>query len=133
MTGSYNNRPHGAMPGWLVKWLINALALLIVSYVPYGRGQLIQIDGAGAALIAAMVLGIVNTFIRPIFMLFSLPMQFATFGLFTLVINALMLMLGDWLMGSSFDLPGGLFAAIVASVLLSLTGAALNAIIRGDR
>jgi putative membrane protein len=121
------------MPGWLVKWLINALALLIVSYVPYGRSQLIRIDGAGAALVAAMVLGIVNTFIRPMFMLFSLPMQFATFGLFTLVINALMLMLGDWLMGSSLDLPGGLFAAIVASVLLSLTGAALNSIIRGDR
>jgi len=121
------------MPGWLVKWLINALALLIVSYVPYGRGQLIQIDGAGTALIAAMVLGIVNTFIRPIFMLFSLPMQFATFGLFTLVINALMLMLGDWLMGRSFDLPGGLFAAIIASILLGLTGAALNAIIRGDK
>jgi len=133
MIGSYDNRPHGAMPGWLVKWLINALALLIVSYVPYGRGQLIQIDGAGTALIAAMVLGIVNTFIRPIFMLFSLPMQFATFGLFTLVINALMLMLGDWLMGRSFDLPGGLFAAIIASILLGLTGAALNAIIRGDK
>jgi uncharacterized membrane protein YvlD (DUF360 family) len=60
-------------------------------------------------------------------------MQFATFGLFTLVINALMLMLGDWLMGSSLDLPGGLFAAIIASVLLGLTGAALNAIIRGDK
>jgi len=44
-----------------------------------------------------------------------------------------MLMLGDWLMGSSFDLPGGLFAAIVASILLGLTGAALNAIIRGDK
>lgn len=133
MAGNYNDRPHGTMPGWLVKWLINALALLIVSYVPYGRSQLIHIDGAGAALVAAMVLGIVNTFIRPIFMLFSLPMQFATFGLFTLVINALMLMLGDWLMGRSFDLPGGLFAAIIASILLGLTGAALNAIIRGDK
>ena len=133
MAGNYNDRPHGTMPGWLVKWLINALALLIVSYVPYGRSQLIHIDGAGAALVAAMVLGIVNTFIRPIFIFLSLPMQFATFGLFTLVINALMLMLGDWLMGSSFNLHGGLFAAIIASVLLSLTGAALNWIIRGDR
>jgi uncharacterized membrane protein YvlD (DUF360 family) len=44
-----------------------------------------------------------------------------------------MLMLGEWLMGSSFDLPGGLLAAIAASVLLGLTGAALNAIIRGDK
>ena len=130
MTGSYDDRARGRTPGWLVKWLINALALLIVSYVPYRGGKLIHIDGAGAALMAAMVLGIVNTFIRPIFML---PMQFVTFGLFTLVINAFMLMLGSWLMGSSFDLPGGLFAAIVASVLLSLTSAALNSIIRGDR
>ncbi len=133
MGGSCSNGSRGRAPGWLVKWLINALALLIVSYVPYRGGKLIRIDGAGAALIAAMVLGIVNTFIRPIFMLLSLPMQLATFGLFTLVINALMLMLGSWMMGSSFDLPGGLVAAIIASVLLSLTSAALNVIIRGDK
>ena len=85
--------------------LINALALLIVSHVPYRGRTLIQIDGAGAALIAAAVLGIVNTFIRPIFMIFSLPMQVLTLGLFTLVINALMLSLGAWLMGSAFNIP----------------------------
>lgn len=121
------------LPGWLVKWLINALALLIVSYVPYRGGKLIHIDGAGAALLASMTLGVVNTFIRPIFMLFSLPMQVLTLGLFTVVVNALMLMIGSWLMGSALRLPGGLFAAIVASILLSLTSAALNVIIRGDR
>ena len=56
----YQNR-QGGIPKWVIKWLINALALLIVSYVPYRGRTLIQIDGAGAALIAAAVLGIVNT------------------------------------------------------------------------
>ena len=126
----YQNR-QGGSPKWVIKWLINALALLIVSYVPYRGRTLIQIDGAGAALIAAAVLGIVNTFIRPIFMIFSLPMQVLTLGLFTLVINALMLSLGAWLMGSAFNIPG-FWAAILASLLLSIVSSALNRLIRGD-
>ena len=80
----------------------------------------------------AAVLGLINTFIKPIFILLSLPAQ-TNLGLFTLVINAVILLMADWLLGSALDLPGGLFAAIVASVVLSLTGAALNAVIRGDR
>ncbi|MEA4882699.1 MAG: phage holin family protein [Clostridia bacterium] len=129
---SWNNDDRGGLPGWLVKWLINALALLIVSFIPYGHGRLVEIDGAGAALIAAMVLGIVNTFIRPILMFFSIPMQLLTFGMFTFVVNAAMLLLASWLMGSSFNVPG-FWAAVLASILLSLTGGALNSIIRGDR
>ncbi len=67
MTMAYHSNGQVGMPEWVIKWLINALALLIVSYVPYRGGTLLEIDGAGgAALIAAMVLGIVNTFIRPI-------------------------------------------------------------------
>jgi putative membrane protein len=126
----YQNR-QGGIPKWVIKWLINALALLIVSYVPYRGRTLIKIDGAGAALIAAAVLGIVNTFIRPIFMIFSLPMQVLTLGLFTLVINALMLSLGAWLMGSAFNIPG-FWAAVLASLLLSIVSSALNRLIRGD-
>ncbi|MGB4338792.1 MAG: phage holin family protein [Bacillota bacterium] len=121
------------MPSWMARWLINAFALLIVAHIPYGSGNLIKIEGVGAALISAAVLGLINTFIKPIFILLSLPAQILTFGLFTLVINAVILLMADWLLGSALDLPGGLFAAIVASVVLSLTGAALNAVIRGDR
>lgn len=122
---------HGGIPKWIIKWLINALALLIVSYVPYRGGTLLEIDGAGTALLAAVVLGIVNTFIRPIFMMLSLPMRVLSLGLFTLVINALMLCLGAWLMGSAFNIPG-FWAAILASVLLGLVSSALNRLIRGD-
>ncbi len=78
-----------------------------------------------------MVLGIVNTFIRPIFMMFSLPpLRILSLGLFTLVINALMLCMGSWLMGNAFNIPG-FWAAILASVLLSLVSSALNHLIRG--
>ncbi|MGB4008326.1 MAG: phage holin family protein [Bacillota bacterium] len=128
---AYHSNGQVGMPEWVIKWLINALALLIVSYVPYRGGTLLEIDGAGAALIAAMVLGIVNTFIRPIFMMFSLPLRILSLGLFTLVINALMLCMGSWLMGNAFNIPG-FWAAILASVLLSLVSSALNHLIRGD-
>lgn len=128
---AYNENRQRGIPKWVIKWLVNALALLIVSYVPYRGGTLLEIDGAGAALIAAVVLGIVNTFIRPIFMIFSLPMQVLTLGLFTLVINALMLCFGAWFMGNAFNIPG-FWAAILASLLLSLVSSALNRLIRGD-
>ena len=120
------------MPSWMARWLINAFALLIVAHIPRQR-EPDKDRRVGAALISAAVLGLINTFIKPIFILLSLPAQILTFGLFTLVINAVILLMADWLLGSALDLPGGLFAAIVASVVLSLTGAALNAVIRGDR
>ncbi|MCR4426850.1 MAG: phage holin family protein [Firmicutes bacterium] len=127
-----NRRGGTGLPGWIAKWMINALAILIISYVPYGAGQLVEIEGWGAALIAPLLLGIVNAFIRPILVILSLPVEVLTLGLFTLVINAFMLMLVSWLMGPHFDIPG-FWAAVLASILLSLISGVLNALVRGDR
>ncbi len=73
----------------LLRWLLNALALLIVSSLVLG----FQIDSFFAALIVALVLGLVNAFIRPILLLLTLPITIFTLGFFALVINALMILL----------------------------------------
>ena len=99
----------------LVAWLINALALFLLPYVfPW-----VTVDSMGAALIAALVLGLINALIRPILFLLTLPVTILTLGLFILVINGLMF----WWVGSfleGFRVAGfwsGVFGAIVYSLI----------------
>ena len=99
----------------LVAWLINALALFLLPYVfPW-----VTVDSMGAALIAALVLGLVNALIRPILLLLTLPVTILTLGLFILVINGLLF----WWVGSfleGFRVAGfwsGVFGAIVFSLI----------------
>lgn len=70
----------------ILRWLINAAALMVIAYYLPG----IVVSGFYAALIAALVLGLVNALIRPILVVLTLPINILTLGLFTLVINALM-------------------------------------------
>lgn len=70
----------------LLRWLINALAILGIAYYVPGIG----VSGFYAALIAALVLGIINALLRPILIILTLPVNILTLGLFTLVINALL-------------------------------------------
>ena len=69
----------------LLTWLINALALLIITYLVPS----IHIRSFGTALIVAIVLGLINTFLRPLLVLLTLPVTILTLGLFILVVNAL--------------------------------------------
>ena len=70
----------------LLKWLLSAAALLFVAYVYEG----VSINGYQAALIAAFVIGLLNTLVRPILVILTLPVTVLTVGLFLFVINALM-------------------------------------------
>ena len=76
----------------LVVWLINAVALMAVAYLLPG----IAVDSFVTALVAALVLGLVNTVVRPIFVLLTLPATLLTLGLFIFVINGLLF----WFVGS---------------------------------
>jgi len=76
----------------LLIWMLNALALLTVANFVPG----IHVDGFGAALIAAFLLGLVNTLIRPLLLLFTLPVTLLTLGMFIFVINGALF----WLVGS---------------------------------
>lgn len=104
----------------IVKILVNAAALMFTSTLIDG----IYVDGWGAVIIAAIILGIVNAIIRPLFMLFTLPLNVMTLGLLTFVINGLMLKLTATVVGG-FEIVG-LWPAIVGSVILSVVSTVLN-------
>jgi len=77
------------MLGFLLRWSINLLALVVAGSLING----IRIESLGMGIIAACLLGIVNAVIRPVVLLLTLPINLLTLGLFTLVVNAAMLML----------------------------------------
>ena len=81
---------------FLRNWAINAVAVLVAAHLVRG----IQYDSVIGLLIAAFILGILNVFLRPMLLLFSLPLLLVTLGLFTLVINALLLYFVGWLVES---------------------------------
>ena len=103
------------MPGFLIRLLIAAAGLWIASYLVPG----IEIQGTGTLLGAALLLGIVNAVVRPLAILFTLPLTLLTLGLFLLVVNAAMLGLVAWLL-DGFHISG-FFAALVGSLVVSLT------------
>ena len=96
-------------------WICNALALLAVAYLLPG----IQVDGLTSALIAAVILGLINTLIRPVLIALTLPITLVTLGLFILVINGLLF----WLAGSvlrGFEVNGfwvGVLGALLYSIV----------------
>jgi len=99
----------------LLTWLINALALLAIKYIMPS----ITVDSFVTALIVAVVLGFINTLIRPIFVILTLPVTILTLGLFIFVINGLLF----WAVGSfvpGFHVAGfwsGVFGAIIYSII----------------
>lgn len=98
----------------LLVWLLNALALFAVAYfVPN-----IHVAGFTAALVAALVIGLVNMLIRPILVILILPITILTLGLFILVINGVLFYtVGHWLQGFEVrTLMAGIIGAIVYSV-----------------
>lgn len=113
-----------SMTGLIVRWFINALAILATAYLVQG----IKVEGFTAALVAAFILGIVNAVVRPILILLTLPVNFLTLGLFTFVINGLML----WLVGSVVNgfYVRSLWAGIVGSIVISVISYIMNALVR---
>jgi putative membrane protein len=108
------------MIGYLVTILATALGLLIVDIVVPG----VDIANFPSALVAAIVIGLINAFIRPVLQLLSLPVTFVTLGLFSFILNGLLL----WL--ASVIVPGfamnGLVAFILAPIVLSFSSTFLN-------
>lgn len=98
----------------LLRWVINALALLAVAYLYTG----VKFDSFTAAMIAALVLGLVNAILRPILLILTLPVTILTLGLFIFVINALMFWLAAEMV-SGFHVAG-FMAALIGSVLYSI-------------
>lgn len=107
----------------LIVWLINAAALLALPYLLSS----ITVDSLWTALIAALLLGLVNTFIRPLLVLLTLPATLLTLGLFIFVINALLF----WLVGSfvqGFHVAG-FWSAFFGAILYSVISWALSTLL----
>jgi putative membrane protein len=95
----------------VVAWLINAAALWVCDWLFEG----VRIDGWGPLLIAAAVLGVINTLLKPILVLLSIPLIVVTLGLFLLLLNIALLALTQWIV-SDFDISG--FWSYVGSVVV---------------
>ena len=104
----------------IVRWLLLAAALLLVAYLYPG----VQVQNFTTALIAAFVLGLLNTVVRPLLVLLTLPVTLITLGLFLFVINALMF----WAAASVLDgfNVNGFLAALVGSLIYSLCGMVID-------
>jgi putative membrane protein len=102
---------------FIARLLIHMVAILIISYL---FPKMIRVDGVMAALVAAFLLGIVNTVIRPILVFLTLPLTILTLGLFLLVVNGLMLWLVAGLV-NGFHV-NGFWGAVFGSILISVVG-----------
>jgi putative membrane protein len=107
----------------LLTWIINAAALMALPYLMHS----VTVTSFGAALIAALVLGLVNTLIRPVLVLLTLPVTFLSLGLFILVINGL-LFWGVAQMVSGFHVAG-FWSAMLAAILYSVISWALTTLL----
>ncbi|MDP3953488.1 MAG: phage holin family protein [bacterium] len=98
--------------GILINWFISTLVILASAYLLPG----VTVDGFLAALVAALVLGLVNAILKPILVLLTLPINILTLGLFTLVINATLVMLTAYIV-PGFAVAGFLWALLFGLIL----------------
>ncbi|MBK9136816.1 MAG: phage holin family protein [Betaproteobacteria bacterium] len=105
----------------LARWLLLAAALLLVAHLYSG----VSVASFGAALVAALVIGLFNTLVRPLLVLLTLPVTLLTLGLFLFVINALMF----WAAASILEgfHVAGFTAALIGSLLYSVCGVVIDA------
>jgi len=115
------------MRGFLIRWGITALALLTVTHI----FDDIRANSTQAILVAALLLGIVNAFIRPVILIVTLPINFLTLGLFTFFINGILLLIVAKLV-AGFSIAG-FWTGVFGALMVSLISIALSALIGKER
>jgi len=105
----------------IVRWLLLAAALLLVAYLYPG----VAVSSFGVAMIAALVLGLLNTVVRPLLVLLTLPVTLLTLGLFLFVINALLFWAAAGVL-EGFNVSG-FTAALIGSLIYSICGMVIDA------
>ena len=111
-----------------IRFLINALAVWIASHIIKG---ITPLDQLSSLLLVALIFGIVNALIKPVLRVLTCPLQILTLGLFTFVINALMLGLTAWI-AQQFSIPfavNGVGPALLGAVVITLVSWALTAFV----
>ncbi len=115
------------MKGLIVRWLILTIAILSAAYLIRG----ISVNSFAAAFFAAAVLGILNALFRPVLILLTLPINILTLGLFTFIINAVLLKVTASLI-PGFDLQG-FWPAILGALVISIVNWLLHVLIADSR
>ena len=104
----------------LVRWILFALAIVFVAWLVPG----IEVENFQSAMLVTVIIALINIFIRPLIVFITLPINILTLGIFTLVINALLLMLAGYL-APGVDVEGFL-SAFIGSVVLAFLGLIIN-------
>jgi len=111
------------MKGLILRWLILSVAIMVSAHLFTG----IHVDGYGSALFAALVLGILNALFRPILFILTLPINVLTLGLFTFVINAVLLLMTSGITGGL--VVDGFGSALFGSLIISLVSLLLSSFV----
>jgi putative membrane protein len=107
----------------LLVWLINAVALIAVAYVMPS----VAVTSFGAALVAALVLGLVNAVVRPVLVLLTLPVTILTLGLFIFVLNGVLFWaVAEWVQGFAV---ASFWSAVLGAIVFSIVSWLLSALV----
>jgi putative membrane protein len=121
--GGMQSREIEPMKGLLVRWLVLTVSILLAAYLIEG----IRVSGFFSAFMAAAILGILNAFFRPILFILTLPINLLTLGLFTFIINAVMVMMASGVI-SGFEVAS-FWSALGGSLLISIVSWLLNSFV----
>lgn len=111
----------------IIQWIVSAVAVIITAYILPG----VTVSGFLSALVVAIIIGLLNAFIKPVLLILTLPINILTLGLFTFVINAIIIMLASYF-SPGFEVDGFLWA-LVFSIVLSIVSALLDRIFQTPR
>ena len=118
------------MLSFFLTWIVAAVSLVITAYIVPG----ITVASFPTAMVAAVFIGLVNAFVRPIITLLTLPLSILTLGLFLFVVNAISLSLASWLAGA-FNIGfavNGFWPALVGSIVLSFVSGVIGRFVNAD-
>lgn len=111
---------------FLLTWLVTAISLIVTAYIVPG----FIVKSFAAALVAAVILGLVNATVRPIVVVLTLPLTFVSLGLFLFVINGIMLLLVSRLTPGFGLIITGFGPALLGSIVLTIVASVLNLFVR---
>jgi putative membrane protein len=99
---------------WIIRFLLNGLAIVLTAYLLPN----VEVNDYGTALIVALVLSVANVIVKPVLIVLTIPITILTLGLFLLVINAIIILLADYLVSGFY--VGGFWWALLFSLILSV-------------
>ena len=120
--------------GLLIRFIVTAIAVAAAAYLVPGID--VGDNAAKAVILTAVILGLINTFIRPLLKLLSLPIILMTLGLFILVVNAVCFYLAAWISRSIFDVRfnfDSIWAVLFGAIIISVVSTVLNWVLPDDK